>query len=114
MLKLNHKKLIVWQKSIELVKYVYIITKSFPRHEQYGLISQLRRCAVSIAANIAEGASRKSRTESSRYIEIARSSLVELDTHIEISIKIEYLKKQDIKEIENLTNEVFAMLTAMK
>ncbi len=114
MLKLNHKKLIVWQKSIELVKKIYIITKSFPKNEQYGLISQLRRCAVSVAANIAEGASRKSRAESSRYLEIARSSLVELDTHIEISIIIGYLKQQDIKEIEFLTNEVFAMLTAMK
>ena len=114
MLKLNHKKLFVWQKSIELIKLLYTLTKNFPKHEQYGLISQIRRCAVSIAANIAEGSSRKSRSESSRFFEIARSSLVELDTHIEISIIIGYIKEEDITEIEIISNEVFAMLTAIK
>ena len=114
MLRLNHKKLFVWQKSIELVKQVYLITKDFPKYEQYGLISQLRRCAVSVAANIAEGAARKTKSETSRYYEIARSSLVEFDTHIEISIKIGYLNPKDIKDLENVTNEIFAMLSAMQ
>lgn len=114
MLKLNHKNLTVWKKSIELTRQIYLVTKDFPKYEQFGLISQIRRSTVSIAANIAEGASRRSSKESSRFYEIARSSLVELDTHIEISIIVGYLEPKDITEIELLTNEVFAMLTAMK
>lgn len=113
MLKLNHKKLFVWQKSIELIKLVYVLTNKFPKYEQYGLTSQLRRSAVSVAANIAEGAARKTKPETSRYYEIARSSLVEFDTHIEISIKIDYLNPDEITDLEKITNEIFAMLSKM-
>jgi four helix bundle protein len=113
MLSLNHKKLKVWGKSIELVKEIYQLTITFPSHEKFGLISQLRRASVSVASNISEGASRKSKNERTRFYEISRSSLVEIDTQIEISIMLGYLKENDIKKLKSLANEVFAMLSAM-
>jgi four helix bundle protein len=113
MLSLNHKKLKVWGKSIELVKEIYLLTNTFPSSEKFGLISQLRRASVSVASNISEGASRKSKNERTRFYEISRSSLVELDTQIEISIKLGYLQVNDIKKLKKLANEVFAMLSAM-
>jgi four helix bundle protein len=114
MLNLNHKGLKVWKKSIELVKEVYLLTVKLPKDEKYGLINQIRRSSVSVSSNIAEGASRKSKLERTRFYEIARSSLVELDTQIEICISLKFLTKTDIQELEKLTNEVFAMLSAMK
>lgn len=114
MLNLNHKKLTVWKKSVQLVREVYELTCKLPTAEKFGLVSQLRRAAVSVSSNISEGASRKSNAERSRFIEIARSSLVEVDTQIEITLVLGYLKKEDIAELEVLSNEVFAMLSAMK
>ena len=110
MIELNHKKLNVFQKSIELVSEVYRLTEAFPISENFGLISQLRRAAVSIPSNIAEGASRKSENDRKRFYQIARSSLVEIDTQIEISKKIGYLKESDIEALTLLSNHVFAML----
>lgn len=113
MLVLNHKKLNVYKKSIELVSEIYRLTEKFPNDERFGLISQLRRSAVSIPSNIAEGASRKSENDRKRFYQIARSSLVELDSQIEISINLEYLSIHDIKKLESRANEVFAMLSNM-
>ena len=114
MLNLNHKKLNVWIKSIELVKEIYEITDKLPSDEKYGLISQTRRASISVASNISEGASRKSKTERSRFYEIARSSLVELDTQIELCLILRYLDNEDIRTLAIKSNEVFAMLSAMK
>ncbi len=80
MLNLAHKKLDVWKKSLTLVSQVYKLTQSFPREEQFGLISQLRRASVSVISNIAEGFARSSEIETKRFLEISRSSLVEVDT----------------------------------
>lgn len=113
LLKLNHKHLKVWEKSIELVAEIYAITDDFPSEEKFGLTSQLRRASVSIASNIAEGASRKSEKERKRFYEIARSSLVEVDTQMEISITLKYLNQNDIEKVGRFSNEIFAMLTAM-
>jgi four helix bundle protein len=113
MLDLKHKKLSVWIKSIELVKEVYLLTNSFPSDERFGLTSQIRRASVSVVSNISEGASRKSINERVRFYEISRSSLVEIDSQIEISILLGYLKRKEVKKLKNLTNEVFAMLSAM-
>jgi four helix bundle protein len=113
MLSLNHKNLNVYQKSIELVSDIYALTQNFPSHEKFGLISQLRRSAISIPSNIAEGASRKTEKERKRFYEISRSSLVELDTQIGISINLGYLNKTHISNLEKLANEIFAMLSAM-
>jgi four helix bundle protein len=113
MLDLKHKKLSVWIKSIELVKEVYLLTNSFPSDERFGLTSQIRRASISVVSNISEGASRKSINERVRFYEISRSSLVEIDSQIEISILLGYLKRKEVKKLKNLTNEVFAMLSAM-
>lgn len=113
MLELGHKKLIVYKKSIELVSRIYVKTNGFPTEERYGLVSQLRKSAISVPSNIAEGASRKSLIERKRFYEISRSSLVELDTQIELSIHLNYLSLNETALIEKLTNEIFAMLSKM-
>lgn len=113
MLPLQHKNLTVYKKSIELVSEIYFRTENFPADEKFGLVSQLRRAAISIPSNIAEGASRKSMKERKRFYEISRSSLVELDTQIEISLNLNYLRKNEIKKAEKLANEIFAMLSRM-
>lgn len=112
MLKLNHKKLEVYKKSSELVKLVYQATETFPKSEVYGLTSQVRRSAISIISNISEGASRKSATERKRFYEIARSSLVELDTQIELAFSLKLIDKIP-EALSELVNEVFAMLSKM-
>ena len=113
MLLLNHKKLNVYQKSIESVSEIYFLTQHFPSHEKFGLTSQLRRSAISVPSNIAEGAARKTAKERKRFYQISRSSLVELDTQIGISLSLNYLTKEQINKLEKNTNELFAMLSAM-
>ncbi len=113
MLKLNHKKLIAWEKSLNLIREVYQLTKKLPKEEQYVLTSQLRRASVSVASNIAEGASRKSTIERRRFYQISRSSSVEIDTQIEICKLLEYFKENELTELDAELNNVFALLTAM-
>lgn len=111
MLDLSHKKLDVWKKSLELVSNIYKLTNSFPREEQFGLTSQIRRASVSIISNIAEGFARSSEIERKRFLEIARSSLVEVDTQIEISKTLGYISEKNIIELKENSNHIFAMLT---
>lgn len=113
MLKLAHKKLVVWEKSLVLVAEVYKLSKSFPRDEQFGLTSQLRRASVSVISNITEGFARSSEIETKRFWEIARSSLVEVDTQTEIALKLNYLNKKDIIDLTESSNHIFAMLTKL-
>lgn len=113
MLKLAHKKLVVWEKSLVLVAEVYKLSKSFPRDEQFGLTSQLRRASVSVISNIAEGFARSSEIETKRFLEIARSSLVEVDTQIETALKLNYLNEKDIIDLTESSNHIFAMLTKL-
>lgn len=107
----SHKELIVWQKSIKLVKEVYLLTNDFPRHEIYGLTSQIRRAAVSIPSNIAEGYSRKNTKEYLQFLRIAYGSASEVETQLIISkdlyISINY------KTAELLLEEVLKMLNVM-
>lgn len=111
MLELSHKKLDVWKKSIELVAEVYNLTLQFPIQEQYGLTSQIRRSAVSVPSNIAEGTARSSKAETLRFLDIARASLVELDTQIEIAIKLNYLTNSDTDNLAEMINHTFAMVS---
>jgi len=92
MLELNHKKLEVYKKSIELVKNIYKLTSKFPNSELYGLTSQIRRASISIVSNFSEGASRRTLAERKRFYEIARSSLVEIDCQIEIALSFGFIK----------------------
>jgi four helix bundle protein len=113
MLHLSHKKLDVYNIALKLVKEVYTVTKTFPAEERYVLVTQLRRAAISVCSNIAEGSSRSSINEKKRFLEISRSSLVEIDTQIEISLIIEYIKNEQIKELESYLERTFMMLTKM-
>lgn len=94
---MEHKKLDVWNKSIELVVEIYNVTNSFPKEEIYGLTSQMRRSAVSIPSNISEGSARKGNAETIQFLHIALGSIAELETQLIISQKIGY-----IKSVENL------------
>jgi four helix bundle protein len=107
------RDLIVWQKAMDLVTEVYKITKTFPKEEVYGLISQMRRCAVSIPSNIAEGHSRHSRKDFLRYLEIAMGSIFELQTQNEIASKLNYIAEASVLDIFDKSREVERMLSSM-
>lgn len=109
----GHKDLIVWQKSMDLVVMVYELTKDFPSSEVYGLISQMRRSAVSIPSNIAEGSKRKTRNDFLQFIAVAFGSGAELETQIEIAKRLQYGNKDTIIKIESLLTEVLKMLFAI-
>ncbi|MCB4757640.1 MAG: four helix bundle protein [Elusimicrobia bacterium] len=112
MSKKPHEKLDVWLISIELVEKVYQLTKRFPKEENYCLVPQIRRAAISVAANIAEGSSRQTKTELKQFLFIARGSLSELDTELLISVKLGYVSSQEYHETIDLTDRVGKMLTA--
>jgi len=108
----SYRDLLVWQKGIELVTRVYRAVKEFPREEVYGLTSQLRRCAVSVPSNIAEGHSRTTRKEFLRFLEISLGSLLELQTQIEIAKNLSYLKPDEYQARESHGRELERMLTS--
>lgn len=105
------KGMIVWKKAYKLVLYVYRLTTSFPKSEVYGLAQQMRRAAVSIPSNIAEGYCRKHKAEYKQFMSIAYSSLSELETQYLLSIDLNYASPDSC--IENLFKEVGAMLFRM-
>ena len=113
MLNLSHKQLEVYKITLLMVKEVYNITKRFPKEEQFVLVTQLRRAAVSVCSNLAEGAARKSAREKKRFYEISRSSLVEIDTQIEISLSLDYIKHEQISKLKEYTESSFRMLSKM-
>src|SRR5688572_26837166 len=87
----SHRDLIVWQRAMDLVTSVYRLTEDFPKSELYGLTSQIRRCAASIPANIAEGQGRRLAGEFLQFLANARGSLLELDTHLEIAVRLGFI-----------------------
>lgn len=111
MLQLNHKKLDLWQQSINFIQLVYKLTDNFPPEERFGLTSQLRRASVSVSSNIAEGSARKSNKERARFYEMARSSLVEIDTQLIIALNLNYMNRNSILKVESLLERLFAMST---
>jgi len=100
----------VWQKSIDLVIEIYRLTKIFPREELYGLISQIKRAATSIPANIAEGYTRKHLQEYKQFIRIAFSSGAELETHLIIAKRLKFASQDEFKKSELLLIEIMKML----
>ena len=112
-MQLSHKNLEVWKFSIELVDKIYSLTMKFPKEELFGLTNQLRRASVSISSNLSEGLSRTSSLEKCRFLEIARSSLVEIDTQLVVSERLKYCSTKELEEIEPLLNSIFAMITAL-
>ncbi|MDH5607559.1 MAG: four helix bundle protein [Anaerolineae bacterium] len=106
----SYRELLVWQKGIALVEKVYLLTTEFPEHEKFGLESQLRRAAVSIPSNIAEGQAREHSGEFRRFLYITLGSLAEVDTQLEIAVQLRYVEKDIITEITNLILELRKML----
>ncbi|CAN5606482.1 four helix bundle protein [soil metagenome] len=113
MLNLNHKKLKAWQLAIQLYKEVLLLVRKLPKEEIFNLTSQIKRAALSVSNNIAEGAARKSSAERKRFYEVARSSDVEVDNCFEVILTVEYLSKEDILIAENLVEQIFKLLSAM-
>jgi len=109
-----HKKLLVWQKAMELVEIVYKVTEAFPAKEQFGLSSQMRRAAVSVPSNIAEGAAGRSKDSFAQFLSIASGSLSELDTQLEIAVKIGYLKQNQMVQTQELIEETAALLNGLR
>jgi four helix bundle protein len=109
----TYRDLIVWQKSMKLVTEIYKATKSFPADELYTLTSQLRRCAISIPSNIAEGYGRNSTLDYKRFLQIATGSLFELQTQIEIAVNLKYLAAEKFEALFNAAKEIEYMLIAL-
>ena len=108
-----HKKLDVWQVAMAVAKTVYDLTRHFPEEEKYGLVSQMRRAAVSIPCNIAEGAARQGKKEFRNFLSVAQGSLSELDTQLEVSLMLGYLRRREIDELWNQLMRVDKMLTSL-
>lgn len=95
---MNHKDLDLWKKSMDLVETIYKLTQAFPDSEKFGLTSQMRRAAVSIPSNIAEGAARKGDKELIHFLHIALGSLSELETQYLIAIRLAFIKNEETIE----------------
>ena len=108
------KDLIVWQKSIDLVEEVYRLTRGFPKHELYGLVSQLQRAIVSVAANIAEGNGRDSTKEYIHHLAFSLGSLAEVETLLVISLRLGYVTQNAISKMESKADEVGKMLRSLQ
>jgi four helix bundle protein len=113
MLEKPHKKLDVWRQSMELAQGIYRITSDFPPDEKFGLVSQMRRAVVSIPSNIAEGAARKSPKEFINFLSIARGSLSELDTQLELSVLLGYLSHEATGELSGQLTRIDQMLAGL-
>jgi len=109
----TYRDLLVWQKAMSLVTEIYRASKSFPQIEAYGLTSQLRRCAVSIPSNMAEGYGRHSTQEYLRFLHIAAGSLYELQTQVEISRNLGYLDRSETERLYALSREIERMLSSL-
>ena len=109
----SHKDLLVWQKSMDLVVLVYKLVQELPKSEQYALSDQIRRAAVSIPSNIAEGKSRNSIKEYKHFIGIAKGSVAELETQLLTCERIGYFNKEEISNTLGLLDEVSKMLTKL-
>jgi four helix bundle protein len=109
----SYKDLIVWQKGIELVNEIYVLTKRFPKEEIYGLTNQMRRAAVSIPANIAEGWGRNSTKNYIQFIRISRGSLYEIETMIVIAKNQNYIDEDQKLSIAMRIDELGKMLNKL-
>ena len=111
----NHKDLTVWKRSFGLVILLYKITSKFPKDEQYGLTSQIRRSAISIPSNIAEGAARSSKKEFIQFLYIALGSLSELETQVFIASELHYLAPDEIlPTIEEIRKMLLGLIKKLK
>ncbi len=110
---LSHKDLVVWNKAMDLVTEVYRSTQKFPKEEMFGLISQMRRSAISIPSNIAEGKGRLSKKEFHYFLGNARGSLAELETQIMIAANLAYFNETDANNLLTSVEEVGRILNGL-
>jgi len=110
----HYKELLVWQKGMALAKLVYRLTVRFPREEKFGLTSQIRRAAVSVPSNIAEGQARQSTKEFLQFLSHAEGSLAELETQVLLGVELGFVWPEDVKEILAKIDELQKMLVGLK
>ena len=113
LLDLKHKQLAVYKEIRSLIQETYSITKLLPDEERFNMVSQLRRAALSVKLNLAEGASRKSPKERTRFYEVARGSVVEIDAAAETAIDLGYFDENNLEKLSTQLNKCFAMLSKM-
>ena len=111
---ISYRDLEVWQKAMDMVTACYRMTATFPKSEVYGLSSQIQRAAVSLPANIAEGHQRKHSKEFIQFLSIASGSLAELETHIYIAQRLEYIDKKQLNNLLDKTSEIGRMLNGLR
>ncbi len=109
----SHKDLDVWRLAVELATEVYVLTKTFPKDELYGMTSQMRRSSSSIAGNIAEGAARQTVREFKQFLHYALGSAAELDTHLEISMRVQLAAVPVLKDLQAKTTRIGQMLRGL-
>ena len=109
----SYRDLIVWQKSMQLVTAIYQATEEFPKGEQFGLTAQVRRAAVSIPSNIAEGFGRQLTGDFGRFLTVARGSLYELQTQMEIAMNLRYLTEEVVGKLSTQASEIERMLNKL-
>jgi len=114
MKQFSFEKLNVWQKSKDLSINIYKVTANFPNEEKFGLISQLRRCAISVASNLAEGSGRNSNKDKARFSEIAFGSLLELLNQLIISNELKFLSVESYEGLRNQVEEISRMINALR
>lgn len=110
----SYKDLVVWQKGIELAKCIYAVTRRFPNEERFGLTSQMRRAAISIPSNVAEGQARRTTPEFIQFVSHAEGSAAELDTQIILAVELNFCRKADVLPIYELNDEIRRMLNALR
>lgn len=109
----TYRDLMVWQKGMDLVEDTYELTKAFPAEEMYCLTQQIRRCVISIPSNIAEGYGRNHTKDYIRFLQIASGSLFELQTQIEIALRLKYIDEQAYEPVNSLSIEIEKMLASL-
>lgn len=109
----GYKDLIVWQKSMRLVSEIYKLTRLLPKEEMYGLINQMRRAAVSVPSNIAEGYERETKKDFIKFLYIAKSSRAELETQIYICLQEKYFNKEEVSNALKLCLEIKRMISVL-
>jgi four helix bundle protein len=110
----SFRDLRVWQVGMELVEHVYLLTQTFPKHEMYGLASQIQRAAVSIPSNIAEGHTRQHLKEYLHHLSISRASLAELETQIEIAVRLKYCTSEQLGQLRERMDSLGRQLSTLR
>ncbi len=109
----NYRDLVAWQRAMDLAEQVYTATRQFPAEERYVLVAQMRRSAVSVPSNIAEGQGLRSDGGFSRHLSIARGSLCELETQLLLSVRLGYIDQADSEQLTELASEVGKLIAGL-